>query len=98
MNGVSETEFAPDENLTNAQLSAAINKIAGIENAAGTDGDAKRGDLAKILWSMKSDDFMKSLKTVIFVLKTLINNGKFNFGATLTRAEAAEILCDYIKL
>lgn len=98
MNGVSETEFAPNENLTNAQLSAAINKIAGIENAVGTDGDAKRGDLAKILWSMKSDDFMKSLKTVIFVLKTLINNGKFDFGATLTRAEAAEILCDYIKL
>ncbi len=98
MTGVSEIEFAPDANLTKAQLSAAINKIAGVENAADTDGDAKRSDLAKALWSVKSDNFMKNLKTIIFVLKALINGGKFDFNATLTRAEAAQILCDYIKL
>lgn len=98
MTGVSETEFAPDKNLTKAQLSAAVYNIAGIENAAGTDGDAKRIDVVKALWSAKSSDFIKSIKTLGFVLGTLINGGKFNINATVTRAEAAAIIYDYINL
>ena len=50
MEGVSETEFAPEANLTKAQLSFALGKIAGVENIAGTDGDVKRMDMVKAIW------------------------------------------------
>ena len=98
MTGVTETEFAPEANLTKAQLSDAVFNMAGIENVAGTDGDAKRVDVVKALWSAKSTDFIKSIKTLGFVLKTLVNGGKFNFNSTLTRAEAAAIIYDFINL
>ena len=41
---------------------------------------------------------MAKIKTIVFALKTLINGGKFNITADVTRAEAAVILADYIKL
>ncbi|MBR2079496.1 MAG: S-layer homology domain-containing protein [Clostridia bacterium] len=98
MEGVSETEFAPEANLTKAQLSFALGKIAGVENIAGTDGDVKRMDMVKAIWDTAfAESFTKGLKTIGFALKLLINGGKFDFSAPVSRGEGAAILYDYIN-
>lgn len=100
MAGVSESEFAPGANLTNAQLSAALKNITGVDNAAGDSGDAKRigTALALVKATLSGGDFLKGINTVIFALRIIFNDGKLNFGDTLTRAEAASILYEYINL
>lgn len=98
MEGVSETEFAPEANLTKAQLSFALGKIAGVENIAGTDGDVKRMGMVKAIWDTAfAESFTKGLKTIGFALKLLINGGKFDFSAPVSRGEGAAILYDYIN-
>lgn len=98
MEGVSETEFAPEANLTKAQLSFALGKIAGVENIAGTDGDVKRMDMVKAIWDTAfAESFTKGLKTIGFALKLLINGGKFDFSAPVSRGQGAAILYDYIN-
>ncbi|MBR2418427.1 MAG: S-layer homology domain-containing protein [Clostridia bacterium] len=98
MEGVSETEFAPEANLTKAQLSFALGKIAGVENIAGTDGDVKRMDMVKAIWDTAfAESFTKGLKTIGFALKLLINGGKFDFSAHVSRGQGAAILYDYIN-
>lgn len=98
MEGVSETEFAPEANLTKAQLSFSLGKIAGVENIAGTDGDVKRMDMVKAIWDTAfAESFTKGLKTIGFALKLLINGGKFDFSAPVSRGQGAAILYDYIN-
>lgn len=98
MEGVSETEFAPEANLTKAQLSFALGKIAGVENIAGTDGDVKRMDMVKAIWDTAfAESFTKGLKTIGFALKLLINGGKFDFSAPVSRGQGAAILYDYMN-
>ena len=98
MEGVSETEFAPEANLTKAQLSFALGKIAGVENIAGTDGDVKRMDMVKAIWDTAfAESFTKGLKTIGFALKLLINGGKFDFSAHVSRGQGAAILYDYMN-
>jgi len=98
MEGVSETEFAPEANLTKAQLSFALGKIAGVENIAGTDGDVKRMDMVKAIWDTAfAESFTKGFKTIGFALKLLINGGKFDFSAPVSRGQGAAILYDYIN-
>lgn len=100
MEGVSETEFAPEGKFTKAQLSSAVSKITGA-SAEGNEDAVKRIDIVKALWDATfagEAGFNKTIKTIVFALKTLINGGKFNITADVTRAEAAVILADYIKL
>ena len=99
MNGVSETEFAPDAALTKAQLSAALNKISGAENAAGTNGNVNRINMATSLLSAAFGEGLgKAVKTIGLAVKLIINNGKFDLSATVTRGDGAAILYDYMKL
>ena len=100
MDGVSETEFAPEGKFTKAQLSSAVSKITGA-SAEGNEDTVKRLDMVKALWNATFEgksDFNKTVKTIVFALKMLINGGKFDVTADVTRAEAAVILADYIKL
>lgn len=100
MEGITETEFAPDANLTKAQLSTAMNKIAGASLESG-DEAVKRITLVKTLWDTTfagEPDFTKSVRTILFALKTLVNGGKFDFAASVTRGDGAVILNEYINL
>ena len=99
MTGVTETEFAPEANLTKTQLSDALNKIAGVENIAGTDGSIKRMEMAKAFVEIAfAENFAKGLKSIVFALKLLINDGALDMAAFVTRAEGAAIICDYMAL
>ncbi len=99
MTGISETEFAPDSNLTKDQFSYALNKIAGVENAAGTEGSIKRMEMAKaFVETAFAENFGKGLKSIVFALKLLINDGALDMAAFVTRAEGAAIICDYMAL
>ena len=101
MTGTTETTFAPDVALSKADLSSALNKIAGVADIAGTEGDVKRMDIAKAVWDTafsSATSTMQRLKTMVYVLKLLINGGKFDFTADITRAQGASILYDYINL
>ena len=99
MEGVSETEFAPDAALTKAQLSAALNKISGAENAAGTNGNVNRINMATSLISASfSEGLGKAVKTIGLAVKLIINNGKFDLSATVTRGDGAAILYNYMSL
>ncbi len=99
MEGVSETEFAPDAKLTKAQLSFALNKIAGAENTAGAEGDVNRINMATSLLSAAfGESFGKGIKALGFAFKIVINGGKFDFGAPVTRGDGAAILYDYMNL
>ena len=99
MEGVSETEFAPDAALTKAQLSAALNKISGAENAAGTSGNVNRINMATSLISASfSEGLGKAVKTIGLAVNLIINNGKFDLSATVTRGDGAAILYNYMSL
>lgn len=101
MTGATETTFAPDTALSKADLSSALNKIANVTDIAGTEGDVKKMDIAKAIWDTafsSATSTMKRFKTMVYVLELLINDGKFDFTADITRAQGASILYDYINL
>ena len=99
IDGVSATSFAPDEVLTVADLTKAIAKIAGTDEASDDNSNAIRIDIIKAVMNADPDaTFMQKIKTLGFAIKLFINGGKFNIGATVTRAEGAKILFDYINL
>ena len=99
MDGISETEFAPDAALTKGALENALAKLAGAEAASTDDTMAKRIDVIKAVMNAGEDaTFMAKLKAFAFAVKCFINNFKFNFLSEITRAEAAVILYDYINL
>ena len=99
IDGVSETEFAPDAPLTKGVLANAIANLKG-EEASSDDADkATRMNVISAVFYADSDaTFMQKLKVFGFVLKLFINGGKFNVGSEITRAETAKILYDYINL
>lgn len=90
MEGVSETEFAPDEALTTGQLNAAINAITGSEKA--TDGDSKVSILklaiALVSAGAKKGGIMGFIKGYGLFIKAVSAYG-FKMGTTITRGEAA---------
>ena len=101
MTGTTETTFAPDAVLSKADLSSALNKIAGVNDIAGTEGDVKRMDMAKAIWNTaftSATTTIQRFKTMIYVFTFLINDGKFDFTADITRGQGASILYDYINL
>lgn len=99
IDGASATEFTPNEVLKISELTKAIGKIAGTDVTSDDTSKVIRLDIASAI--IKADPeaaFMEKIKAFGLAVKLLINNGKFNFGATVTRAEGAQILYDYINL
>ena len=99
MTGTTETTFAPDEALTIGVLKNALAKIAGTEATSTNYAAAKRLDVISAIMTFDEDtDFMTKLKVFGLALEFFINNFKFNFLDTVTRAEGAKLIYDYINL
>lgn len=100
MTPVTATTFEPDSNLTKAQLGYALGKITGAENVIDGDDDVTRFNMAVSLVKASfagNTSFAGKIKSLGFGFKVLVNGG-INFGAKITRAEAAAILCDYMDI
>ena len=101
MDPVTETTFEPEINITKDQLGYAFNKINDAENIISGDSDVTKFQMATsiIKASFKGNtSFNCKINSFSFALNTLFNSGNLDFGAKLTRAEAAAILHDYINL
>lgn len=94
MSPTSETTFSPNDYLTNTQLTEALNVLNGTNNIADSTKDATALQLAMGMFSAGSKKgitgFFKSFSLVFRILADY----KYNIGAKVTRAEAA----NYIKM
>lgn len=101
MNGISETEFAPDKNLTKSQLADALYKISGSSDIIDvTDGNASVSKIDMALAIMRTTSagefsLVKLVKTLSLALSIIFDG---NISGSVTRAECAEILNDYMSL
>ncbi len=89
MSPTSETTFSPDDYLTNAQLTEALNALNGTDDYTESTKDATALQLAMGMFSAGSKKgitgFFKSFSLVFRILA----NYKYNIAAKVTRAEAA---------
>ena len=98
MAGATETTFAPDEYLTDGQLSAAMSAINGTENKNNSTKEATAIQLATSLVSIGAKKgFMGFFKSFSLMYKVL-SSKNFNIGAKVTRAEAAFYLMSVAEL
>lgn len=104
MAGISETEFAPDSALTNGQLSDALYNIAGVTDVVDTsapDGEVTVLNIAMAVLRTATSgesDFNHFIKSISLALNIIFDAGIFNINNTVTRAQGAGILMDYINL
>ncbi len=103
MAGVSETEFGAAQPMTKGQLADVVFNVIGTENTLSDEDAAKNASLfeiAKAGFNMVSGSdagFTGVIKGLVMTIK-LIFGSLQNMNATVTRAEAAVILKDYIDL
>lgn len=95
--GATETQFAPDEAITKGAIANAFAVIAGSDAVSSDDAKAKRIDVIKAVLGADGS-FMAKLKAFGYAISLFINGGKFNFNASVTRAEAAQMIYGYISL
>ena len=93
MSPTSETTFSPDEYITNAQLTEALNALNGTEDYTESTKNATALQLALGIFSAGANrggiaGFFKSFSLVFKILA----NYKYNVAASVTRAEAAYYL------
>ena len=103
MSGVSETEFAPDAELTMGQLADAFKALTGKDDIVAVDdanASVSRTKLARAVLNSASakPGMMRSFKTFIYAFKVLFGGGIFGFAKNITRAEAAVIFMNYDKV
>lgn len=103
MNGISATEFGYDALLTKGQLAETIYNACGenIVSASDPDANATLIDVASAsykLVSNSSSDFIRNIKALFKTIKLLLSGGIKNMSRTVTRAEAAAIIKDYIDI
>ena len=94
MSGTSATTFSPDEALTKAQLSEALNKITGTYEITDSDAAVSKLNFAiSLVKASAGNGFISLFKTLVFALKIMVSG----FG-NITRAEAAVKLYEFINL
>ena len=102
MNGISETEFGYALNLTKGQLAETIYNACGADIVSVSDAaaDATLVETAIAGFNMvkNTGNFLGTIKGLIATLKLVFGNGMSNMTRTLTRAEAAVIIRDYIDM
>ena len=102
MNGISETEFGYASNLTKGQLAETIYNACGADIVSVSDAaaDATLVETAIAGFNMvkNTGNFLGTIKGLIATLKLVFGNGMSNMTRTLTRAEAAVIIRDYIDM
>ena len=93
MSGTSETTFSPDDTLTKAQLSEALNKISGTYEITDSTSAVSRIELGlSLLKCADKTDLIGMMKSLVFSIKIM-----FSGFSSVTRADAAVILLDYIN-
>ncbi len=101
MDGISKTEFGYNASLTNKQLADAIYNASGKTDILdGSDKNTTYAELIKACMNMvnkNTDDTRTQLKAYILAME-LITNEKCNLTRSVTRAEAAVILKDFIDI
>lgn len=103
MNGISETEFGYDMPITKGQLNETVYNACGanVVNVSEPDANATLLDVAMAsykLVSNSSSDFIRNVKALFATIKLLLDGGLKNMTRTVTRAEAATIIKDYIDM
>ena len=103
MDGISATEFAPEEALTAKVLSDALYNASGLEGFVNAEDEAEinRLTLATTLFrAANAQGFTLSrfVGSVSLMFNVILGAGPMKMGATVTRAEGAGILLDYINL
>ena len=94
MSGTSATSFSPDEALTKAQLSEALNKINGTYTVTDSTAEVSKFNFAIALVKASANNgFISMFKTLVFAMKIMVSG----FG-NVTRAEAAVKLYEFINL
>ena len=94
MSGTSATSFSPDEALTKAQLSEALNKINGTYTVTDSTAEVSKLNFAIALVKASANNgFISMFKTLVFAMKIMVSG----FG-NVTRAEAAVKLYEFINL
>ena len=94
MSGTSATTFSPDEALTKAQLSEALNKINDTYTVTDSTAEVSKLNFAiALVKASAKTDIISLFKTLVFALKMMTSG----FG-NVTRAEAAVKLYEYINL
>ena len=101
MKGTSKKQFGYNSPLTNKQLADAIYNASGETDIIdGSDNNTTYAELIKACMNMvnkNTDDTKKQLKAYILAME-LITNEKCNLTRTVTKAEAAVILKDFIDI
>lgn len=100
MNPATQTTFEPETNITKDQLGYAFNKINGAENVISGEDDVTNFQMATSVIKASltgNTSFNCKINSFAMAIKLLFDN-VIKLGAKLTRAEAAAILNDYIKL
>ena len=94
MSGTSATSFSPDEALTKAQLSEALNKINGTYTVTDSTAEVSKLNFAiSLVKASVNSGFIGLFKTLVFAMKIMVSG----FG-NVTRAEAAVKLYEFINL
>ena len=97
IDGITETQFAPDEAITKGAIENAFAVLAGSDAVSTDESDATRLDIIKAVIGAEGS-FTAKLKALGYAISLFVNGGKFNFTAGVTRAEAAEMIYGYITL
>ena len=94
MSGTSATTFSPDEALTKAQLSEALNKINDTYTVTDSTAEVSKLNFAiALVKASAKTDIISLFKTLVFAMKIMVSG----FG-NVTRAEAAVKLYEFINL
>ncbi|MBQ8782735.1 MAG: S-layer homology domain-containing protein [Clostridia bacterium] len=89
MSATSDTTFSPDDALTNGQLAQAMNVINGTDDSTDDTDEASAMKLAFTFFKCGiNKGFPGVLKAISLAINVLVDSG-FSFGATVTRANAA---------
>lgn len=104
MDGIDKNEFAPDEKLTKAQLADALYKISGssdIIDDADSDASVSKADIAlAIIRAAGAGEFnlTKLIKTLSLALSVIFDGNGIDVVGSITRAECAVILKEYMDI
>ena len=103
MSGISETEFGYAMPITKGQLAEAVFNVCGVDvvDVSDPDSQATLVETAIACFNMvknSNTDIIRNLKALIATLKLILGGGMQNMSRTLTRAEAAVVIKDYIDI
>ncbi len=99
MDGKTETEFAPDEVLTKGVFDTAMNRLSGTDGVSDSAEKMSYLDVAAGIFRAANKDFtpMRFIKSVVLAFN-IISDAELNIAASVTRAQGAQYIFDYINM